>query len=44
MDPICTGVLAAGQEARIVREDGSDCEFEETGELLLRGMYVINKD
>ncbi len=32
-----TGVLAPGVEARIVRPDGSDAEYDEPGELYVRG-------
>ncbi|KAF7293339.1 hypothetical protein MKEN_01463900 [Mycena kentingensis (nom. inval.)] len=35
-----TGVLNAGMEARIVREDGTDAELGEVGELWLRGPNV----
>ncbi|KAI0309887.1 acetyl-CoA synthetase-like protein [Amylostereum chailletii] len=35
-----TGVLLAGMEARIVREDGTDADFGEPGELHLRGGNV----
>ncbi|CCM01886.1 uncharacterized protein FIBRA_03957 [Fibroporia radiculosa] len=34
------GVLLPGMEGRIVREDGSDAEFHEPGELWLRGENV----
>ena len=33
-----TGILLAGQEARIVRPDGSEAGFDEAGELWLRGL------
>ena len=36
-DSTCTGILISGQEARIVREDGSDADFNEPGELWLKG-------
>ncbi len=32
-----TGILIPGQEARIVREDGSEADYDEIGELLLKG-------
>lgn len=35
-----TGVLLPGVEARIVRDDGSDADINETGELWLRGGFV----
>ncbi|KAA1476775.1 acetyl-CoA synthetase-like protein [Dentipellis sp. KUC8613] len=35
-----TGILPPGVEARIVREDGSDADFDEVGELYLRGGNV----
>lgn len=38
--PGCAGVLAAGMEARIVREDGTEADFNEAGELWLRGSNV----
>ncbi|EIM81740.1 acetyl-CoA synthetase-like protein [Stereum hirsutum FP-91666 SS1] len=38
--PGMTGVLLANQEARIVREDMSECDWNEPGELLLRGGNV----
>ncbi|TDL17760.1 acetyl-CoA synthetase-like protein [Rickenella mellea] len=38
--PKCTGVLIAGVEARVVREDGSEAGFDEPGELLIRGGNV----
>jgi acyl-CoA synthetase (AMP-forming)/AMP-acid ligase II len=34
------GILAPSLEARIVREDGSDADYEEIGELVLRGPTV----
>ncbi|EJD06537.1 acetyl-CoA synthetase-like protein [Fomitiporia mediterranea MF3/22] len=39
-DPKSTGILITGQEARIVREDGSDADYDEPGELLLKGGNV----
>ena len=38
--PGSLGVLAAGMEARIVREDGTEADFNEPGELWLRGNSV----
>lgn len=38
--PGSAGVLAAGMEARIVREDGTEADFNEAGELWLRGSNV----
>jgi long-subunit acyl-CoA synthetase (AMP-forming) len=38
--PGCSGVLVAGMEARIVREDGTEADFNEVGELWLRGDNV----
>lgn len=35
--PGSTGVLLPGMEGRIVREDGSDTDINEVGELLLSG-------
>ncbi len=35
-----TGVLAPGMEARILREDGTDANLNEPGELWLRGASV----
>ncbi|THH20611.1 hypothetical protein EW146_g812 [Bondarzewia mesenterica] len=35
-----TGILLPGMEARIVREDGSEAEFGEPGELFVRGGNV----
>ena len=39
VDPIrgMTGILLPGLEARILREDGSDADYDEVGELILRG-------
>lgn len=36
----CTGVLFPGTEARIVREDGSEADFGEIGELLVNGPSI----
>jgi long-subunit acyl-CoA synthetase (AMP-forming) len=36
-----TGILIAGQEARIVREDGSEADVDEVGELYLRGGNIV---
>jgi len=33
----CAGVLSAGMEGRIVRDDGTEADFNEAGELWLRG-------
>ena len=38
--PGSAGVLSAGMEARIVREDGTEADFNEAGELWLRGDNV----
>ncbi len=35
------GILMPGQEARIVREDGSDADVNEPGELWLRGILFL---
>ncbi|TFY71711.1 hypothetical protein EVG20_g1297 [Dentipellis fragilis] len=35
-----TGILLPGMEARILRDDGSEADFDEPGELLLRGGNV----
>ena len=35
-----TGILSPCLEARIIREDGSDADYEEIGELLLRGPII----
>lgn len=35
--PGCTGVLIPGMEARILRDDGSDADVNEVGELYLKG-------
>jgi long-subunit acyl-CoA synthetase (AMP-forming) len=35
--PDSTGILYPGMEARIVREDGSDADTNEPGELWLKG-------
>lgn len=42
VDPIrgMTGILLAGMEARIVREDGTEADFHEPGELWVRGPNV----
>ncbi|KAA1476774.1 acetyl-CoA synthetase-like protein [Dentipellis sp. KUC8613] len=36
-----TGILLPGMEARIVRDDGSEADYDEPGELLLRGCNVV---
>lgn len=36
-----TGVLIPGMEARIVREDGTEADWNEVGELWLRGENVV---
>lgn len=38
--PGSAGVLLPGMEARIVRDDGSDADVNEVGELYLRGLNV----
>ena len=38
--PGCAGVLSAGMEGRIVRDDGTEADFNEIGELWLRGNNV----
>ena len=40
MQPIAdsTGILIAGQEGRVVREDGTDADYNEPGELWLKGV------
>jgi len=38
--PGCAGVLSSGMEARIVRDDGTEADFNEAGELWLRGKGV----
>lgn len=35
-----TGILLPGMEARIIREDGSEADYNEPGQLLLRGKNV----
>jgi long-subunit acyl-CoA synthetase (AMP-forming) len=34
------GILAPGQEARILRDDGTEADFDEVGEMYLRGKNV----
>jgi long-subunit acyl-CoA synthetase (AMP-forming) len=34
------GILAPSLEARILREDGSDADYDEIGELVLRGPTI----
>jgi len=36
-----TGFLLPGMEARIVRDDGSEADWDEVGELWLRGENVV---
>lgn len=36
-----SGILLAGQQARLVREDGTDCDTNEPGELWLRGGNIM---
>lgn len=36
-----TGVLLAGMEARIVREDGTEADWNEVGELWLKGENIV---
>ena len=42
VDPVrgMTGILAPSLEARILREDGNDADYNEIGELILRGPLV----
>lgn len=42
VDPVrgMTGILCPSLEARILRENGSDADYDETGELILRGPTV----
>ncbi|KAH8118014.1 acetyl-CoA synthetase-like protein [Phellopilus nigrolimitatus] len=40
-DPASTGILIPGQEARIIRDDGSEADYDEPGELLLRGGNIV---
>ncbi len=35
-----TGILLPGVEARILREDGTEAEYDESGELWLRGKNI----
>jgi long-subunit acyl-CoA synthetase (AMP-forming) len=35
-----TGILCPSLEARILREDGSDADYNEIGELILRGPTI----
>ena len=35
-----TGILCPFLEARIIREDGSDADYDEIGELILRGPTI----
>jgi len=35
-----TGILGPLLEARIIRDDGSDADYDETGELIVRGPTV----
>jgi long-subunit acyl-CoA synthetase (AMP-forming) len=39
VDPVqgMTGILCPNLEARILREDGSDADYDEVGELIVRG-------
>jgi long-subunit acyl-CoA synthetase (AMP-forming) len=41
-DPVrgTTGILCPSIEARILREDGNEADYNETGELILRGPTV----
>jgi len=36
-----TGILLPGMEARIVRDDGSEADWDEVGELWLRGENIV---
>lgn len=38
-----TGILLPGQEARIVREDGSDADVNEPGEFWLKGAPMTSR-
>ncbi|KAG8804769.1 hypothetical protein FRC16_000023 [Serendipita sp. 398] len=38
--PDCSGGLIPGMEARIVREDGTEADYEEVGELWLKGPNI----
>ncbi|KAJ3556860.1 hypothetical protein NP233_g11879 [Leucocoprinus birnbaumii] len=40
--PGTTGVLLPGMEARIVRDDGSEADFNEVGELWLKGGNIVS--
>ncbi|KAF9451833.1 acetyl-CoA synthetase-like protein [Macrolepiota fuliginosa MF-IS2] len=40
--PNTLGVLLPGMEARIVREDGSEADFDEVGELWLKGGNIVS--
>jgi long-subunit acyl-CoA synthetase (AMP-forming) len=42
MEPVrgMTGILLPFMEARIIREDGSDADYDEVGELVLRSPTV----
>jgi long-subunit acyl-CoA synthetase (AMP-forming) len=35
-----TGILLPGQEARIIREDGTEADIDEVGEMYLRGRNI----
>ena len=37
-----TGILQPGQEARIVRDDGTEADVDEVGELYLRGGNIVS--
>jgi long-subunit acyl-CoA synthetase (AMP-forming) len=39
--PGSAGVLLPGMEARIVREDGTEADFNEVGELWLKGGNIV---
>ncbi|KAI0345746.1 amp dependent CoA ligase [Trametopsis cervina] len=38
--PGCTGILIAGMEGRIMRADGTDADYDEPGELWVRGENI----
>lgn len=42
VDPVrgMIGILCPSYEARILREDGSDADYDEIGELILRGPMI----
>lgn len=38
---MATGILLPGMEARIVRDDGTEADWDEVGELWIRGENVV---